>query len=131
MLPSNSLLNKINTFLQKNYHFHQIAGRANILCKYLIHIFFQFWVWFLWFPEAPVSCDKKFLKQFLLYWTSICMGSKSVSQIFKIFFQTGNMILFFVVSFLVDMFNQKVPFLTKKTSAVKSEKHISREAIKV
>ena len=30
---------KINTCYQKNQHFHWIAGRANILCKYLIYIF--------------------------------------------------------------------------------------------
>ena len=26
----------------KNYHFHWIAGRANILSKYMIYIFFNF-----------------------------------------------------------------------------------------
>ena len=39
------------------------------------------------------------------------------------------MFLSFAVSLLVDMFNLKVPFLTKKTSAVKSETYFSREAI--
>ena len=38
-------------------------------------------------------------------------------------------VLTFMVSFSVDMFNLKAPFLTKKTSAVKSETHFSREAI--
>ena len=28
----------------------QTAGRANILCKYIIYILFQFWAWFLRFP---------------------------------------------------------------------------------
>ena len=36
-----------------------------------------------------------------------------------------------MVSFLVDMFKQKKPFLAKKTSAMKSETHFSREAIEV
>ena len=59
------------------------------------------------------------------------MGSKSVSQIFKILFQTGDAnILSFVVSFLVDIFNSKSSFLTKKSSSVKSETQFSREAIK-
>ena len=60
------------------------------------------------------------------------MISKNVSQIFQLLFQTGNInILYFVVSFLVDMFNCKATFLIKKTSAVKSETHLTREAIKV
>ena len=42
------------------------------------------------FPEAPASCDKEILKQFLLHCTSICMSPKSLSQIFKILFQTGD-----------------------------------------
>ena len=42
------------------------------------------------FPKAPVSCGKKILKLFLLNCTSICMSSKSASQIFKILFQTGD-----------------------------------------
>ena len=38
--------------------------------------------------------------------------------------------LSFVVLFLVDMFNEKAPFLTrKKTSVVKSETHFCREAV--
>ena len=44
----------------------------------------------MFFPEAPASCDKEILKQFLLHFTSTCMSSKSVSQIFKILFQTGD-----------------------------------------
>ena len=36
-----------------------------------------------------------------------------------------------MVSFLVDMFSLKAPFLTKKTSAVKSETQFSREAIEI
>ena len=34
-----------------------------------------------------------------------------------------------MVSLLVDMFDWKAPFLTKKISAVKSETHLGREAI--
>ena len=33
------------------------------------------------------------------------------------------------MSFLVDMFKQKAPFLTKKTSAVKSEIHFHRREL--
>ena len=39
------------------------------------------------------------------------------------------MFLSFVVSSLVNLFSQKTHFLTKKTSAVKSETHFSKEAI--
>ena len=46
------------------------------------------------FPEAPVYCDKAILKWFLLHCTSIRMTSKSVSQIFKISFQTGDINIF-------------------------------------
>ena len=37
-----SLFYKIDTFLQKNYHLHWIASRANFLSKYMIYIFFNF-----------------------------------------------------------------------------------------
>ena len=49
------------------------------------------------------------------------MSSKSVSQIFKILFQTGDANIF--ASFSVYVFNFKALFLTKKTLAVKSERH--------
>ena len=53
-----SLFYKIDTFLQKNYHLHWIASRANFLSKYMIYIFFNFGVTFavffpLLFPKAP------------------------------------------------------------------------------
>ena len=53
---------------------------------------------------------------------------KNVSQIFKIFSQTGN-----VNSFVLRgvFFSRYVPFLTEKTSAVKSETHFSIKAITV
>ena len=42
------------------------------------------------FPKAPASWFRKILNWFLLHCTSIFMSSKSVSQIFKILFQTGD-----------------------------------------
>ena len=61
-----SFFYKINTCLQKNYHLHWIAGRANILSKYIIYIFFSFGRGFcgsfpMLFPKAPASCCKKIL----------------------------------------------------------------------
>ena len=84
------------------------------------------------FPEAPASCDKEILKKILLHCTSIRISSKPVSQTFKILFQTGDINLYVLRGvFLADLPNYKTPFLTKKTSTVKSEIHFSREAIKV
>ena len=45
----------------KNYRLHWIVGRANILCKYIIYIFFNFGCGFcdsfiMLFPKAPASC---------------------------------------------------------------------------
>ena len=58
-----SLFSKINRFA-KNCHLHWIAGRANILNKYIIYIFFNFGRGFygsfpMLFPKAPASCRKK------------------------------------------------------------------------
>ena len=59
------------------------------------------------------------------------MSSKTMSQIFEILFQTRDINIFVLRSvLLVDMFNWKAPFLTKKTSVVKSETYFSREATK-
>ena len=58
--------------------------------------------------------------------------SKSVSEIFKILFETGNINNFVLCSvFLVDIFNQNAHFLTKKRSALKPEPHFSRGAIEI
>ena len=58
------------------------------------------------------------------------MSSKSCLRFSKSYFKLEILIfLSFVVSFLVDMFGEKAPFLTKKISAVKSEAYFSREAI--
>ena len=54
------------------------------------------------FPKTPASCRKKVL----LHCASMFMSSKSVSQIFKILFQTGDINTFVLRGvFLVDMFN--------------------------
>ena len=54
----------------KSYHLHWVAGRANILSKYVIYIFFHFGRGFyvsfpMLFPKAEASCCKKF-------WTNFC-----------------------------------------------------------
>ena len=50
--------------IAKNYHLHWIAGRVNILNKYVTYIFFNFGCDFygsfpVLFPKAPTSCCKK------------------------------------------------------------------------
>ena len=57
------------------------------------------------------------------------MSSKSVSHIFKILFETGDINIFVLRGvFFSDYVQLKPPFLTKKR-AVKSKIHFSRGAI--
>ena len=46
------------------------------------------------FPQAQASCSKIILNHFFVHCTSIFMGSKSMSQIFKMFFQTVDINIF-------------------------------------
>ena len=83
----------------KTYHLDWIAGRANILRKYIIYLLFNcgrgYCGFFpMSFPKAPASCCKKILNQFLLHCPSTFMSLKSVSHIFKILFQTGYINIF-------------------------------------
>ena len=86
-----SLFCKINTSLQKTttcigLQAEQIFS-VNILNK------------FFFFPILGVAFAILFLR-FLLHCAAICMSSKSVSQILKILFQTGDIKIFsLVVSF--------------------------------
>ena len=58
------------------------------------------------------------------------MNSKSVSQIFKILFQTGDINIFLLRGVFFSRYVQlKSSFSDKKNTAVKSETHFSREAI--
>ena len=57
------------------------------------------------------------------------MNSKSMSQIFKILFQTRDMNIFVLRGVFFSRYVQIARFLTKKTSAVKSGPHVSRKAI--
>ena len=58
------------------------------------------------------------------------MSSKSVSQIFKILFQTGDINVFVLRDVFFSRYLQlKSSFSDEKTSAVKSETQFSREAI--
>ena len=58
------------------------------------------------------------------------MSSKSVSQIFKILFQTGDINIYFLRGVFFSIYVQlKSSFSHEKTSAMKSEIHFCREAI--
>ena len=58
------------------------------------------------------------------------MSSKSISQIFIILFQTGDINIFVLPGVFCCRYVQlKSSFSDKKTSAVKSETHFRREAI--
>ena len=60
------------------------------------------------------------------------MSSKSVSQIFKILFQTGDINIFVLRGVFFSRYVQlKSSFSDKKVSAVKSETHFSRQAIEI
>ena len=101
----------------KNYHLYWIIGRTNILCEYLINIFFSILdaTSAVVFPEAPASYDKKELKDFLLHCTFTCMSSKTVPGIFKILFQTGDINIFVLRGVLFSRYVQlKSSFSDKK-----------------
>ena len=76
------LFYKINTFLQKTTTCFGLQA----------DIFFQFWACFLRFLFCFISKSSGFfwLKNFEIIFTHTRMSSKSVSQIFKILFQTGD-----------------------------------------
>ena len=58
------------------------------------------------------------------------MSSKSVCQIFKILFQTGDINIFVLRGVFFNRYVQlNSSFSDKKTSVVKSETYFSREAI--
>ena len=99
----------------KNYQLYWTAGRGNILCKYIIYIFFNFGCGIcgpfpMLFPKAPDSCCKIRFSDFL--------------------FQTGDIDIFVLRSVLFSRYARlKSSLSDEKTSAVKSGTHFSREAI--
>ena len=83
-------------------------GRANILCKYIIHTFFQFWACYLrldYFQNLRLFVTKK-IEWFLLHCTSISTNPKSMSQIFKILFQTGGINVFILCGVFFSIYVQ-------------------------
>ena len=56
------------------------------------------------FPKASAACGKKEIEIILLHCDSICKTSKSVSQIFKILFQTGDINIFVLCGVLFSTY---------------------------
>ena len=57
------------------------------------------------------------------------MSSKSVSQIFKILFQTGDINIFVLGSVFFSRYVPLKNFFSDEKTAVKSETHFSRQAV--
>ena len=96
-----------------------------ILSKYIIYIFFNFGCGFYGyfstlFRKSQASCCKKLLKQFLLHCTSVFVRSKSMSQIFKILFQTRDIKIFVLRGIFFSRYVQLKSFFS-------DEKNISGE----
>ena len=87
----------------KNYHLYWIAGRTNILSKYIIDVF-QFWAWLSRFLSYVISKSSSFLFQtnfeliFAALYCYMYESSKIRSQIFKNLFQTGDINIFALFS---------------------------------
>ena len=118
-----------------NYNLHWIVGRVNIISKYIRYIFLNFGRGFygffsMLFPKAPASWCKKFWTKFCCIVHLYLWAQKMCLRFWKSYFKLKILIsLSLVVSFLVDMFNLKTPFLAKTTSTMKSKTHFNREAI--
>ena len=70
------------------------------------------------FPKAPASCCQKILNQLLLHSTSTFMSSKSLSQPFKILFETGDVNVFVLHGVLFSTYVQlKSYFSGEKNSS--------------
>ena len=128
-----SLFYKINTSLQKITTCTGLKT-ANILSKYMIYIFFNFGRGFcgifpMLFPKVPASCCKKFWTDFCCIVLLYLWAQKACPRFLKSYFKLEILIfLSFVVS-LSRYVQLKSSFSDKKTSAVKSETHFSRETI--
>ena len=118
-----------------SYHLHWIAGRANILRKYIIYIFFNFGRSFcvsfsMLFPKAPTSCCKEFWTNFCCIVFYINELKKCVSHIFKSLFQTGDINLFIVRGVFFSRYLQlKSSFTDKKKNQRKVLKENSINGI--
>ena len=95
----------------KTYHLHWMASRANIVCKYLIHIyFFNIGRGFRCFFSMFFSRSSNFLskKSFVIIFSALnfyLYDRKKCLRFLKSYFKLEIIFLSFVLSFLVDMFH--------------------------
>ena len=115
-----SLFYKINTCLQKTTTGIGLQAEkiflVNIQYTYFSILGVAFMVPFLcYFQKLQLLVVKKILLIFAAVYTSIIMSSKSVSQIFKILFQTGDINIFVLRRvFLSRYFQLKNTFSDEK-----------------
>ena len=113
------LLYKINTFLQKTTSWIGLQAEqispVNIWYAYFFNFECGFRGFFsMLFPKAPASCGKKNWNNFCCIVLLFVWAQKVCLRFLKSCFKLEILFLFFMASFLVDMFNYKAPFLTKK-----------------
>ena len=95
----------------KNYYLHGIGGKASIVCKYIIYIFFQFWEWLLvsflcFFQKLQLLVVKIFSNNFCCIVLLFVWAHKVCLRFLKSYFKLKILILLsFLVSFLMNMFN--------------------------
>ena len=103
----------------KNYYLQWIAGRANILSKYLIYIFFNFVGGFcgsfsILFTETSASCDKNFWNKFCCIVLLFAWAQKAFLRFLKSYLKLEILIfLSLVVSFWKICLTKKVLFWRK------------------
>ena len=95
----------------KNSDLHWIVGRANILSKYIMYIFFNFGRAFCglfvsYFQKLQLLVVKKFWTKFCCIVLLYLWAQKECLRFLKSYFKLEVLIfLSFVVSFLIDIFN--------------------------
>ena len=109
----------------KSYHLHWIVGRANILSKYIIYIFFNFGCGF--YGSFPMLFSKAatFWTNFKKIWTNFCCivllylrARKVCLRILKSYFKLEILIfLSFAVYLLVDNVQLKSSFSDEKKTS--------------
>ena len=112
-----SLFYKIEAFFHKTCTCVGLQAEQ-IYCVYIIHIF-PWWLWLLQFhfyviSKLHVPWWKDFEIIFAAFYLHLHELKKCV-RFLKFYFKVDiSRFLFLAMSFLVDMFNLKTPFLTKK-----------------
>ena len=99
-LESESLdqYNTKSSYVWKNYDLNQIFDISNII-KTILSFFVNFRCGCycpksMFIFKAPTSRYKEAAKNFLPHCVSICINSKSMSEVFKIIFSTGDINIF-------------------------------------